>query len=52
MAGTPLHAALTPDTTTSPSPPHLVEGAVTQGWKPAMAALLIAFGDRLEPYLQ
>ena len=33
------------------APPHLVEGAVTQGWKPAMAALLIAFGDRLEPYL-
>jgi putative transposase len=34
------------------APPHLVEGAVTQGWKPAMAALLIAFPDRLEPYLQ
>jgi putative transposase len=33
------------------APPHLVEGVTTQGWKPAMAALLIAFGDRLEPYL-
>ncbi len=34
------------------APPHLVEGAITQGWRPAMAALLIAFGDRVEPYLQ
>jgi hypothetical protein len=34
------------------APPHLVEGAVTQGWKPALAALLIAFPDRLDPYLQ
>jgi putative transposase len=33
------------------APPHLVEGAVTQGWKPAMAALLIAFPDRIDPYL-
>ncbi len=33
------------------APPHLVEGAVTQGWKPAMAALLITFPDRLEAYL-
>jgi putative transposase len=33
------------------APPHLVEGAITQGWKPAMAALLIAFPERIEPYL-
>lgn len=34
------------------APPYLAEGAVTQGWKPEMAALLIDFGDRPEPYLQ
>lgn len=33
------------------APGKLVEGAVTQGWKPAMAEMMIAFGDRLEPYI-
>jgi putative transposase len=31
---------------------RMVEGAVTQNWKPAMAALLIAYPDRLTPYIQ
>jgi hypothetical protein len=31
---------------------RLVEGAVTQNWKPAMGALLIAYPDRLAPYLR
>ncbi|MCW2621130.1 MAG: transposase mutator type [Frankiales bacterium] len=29
----------------------LIEGAVTQGWKPAMAALLITYPDRITPHL-
>ncbi len=33
------------------APPRLVEGAVTQGWRPALAALLIAYPDRLEGHL-
>ena len=31
---------------------RLVEGAVTQNWKPAMGALLIAYRDRLTPYIR
>ncbi|MDX6209478.1 MAG: putative transposase [Frankiales bacterium] len=31
---------------------RLVEGAVTQGWRPALAALLITYPDRLEPYIR
>lgn len=31
---------------------RLVEGAQTQGWKPAMAALLIAFPDRLDNHIR
>jgi putative transposase len=31
---------------------RLVEGAVVQRWKPAMAALLIAFPDRVEPHIR
>jgi putative transposase len=31
---------------------RLVEGAVTQNWKPAMGALLIAYPDRLAPYIR
>jgi putative transposase len=31
---------------------RLIEGAVTQGWKPALAALLIAYPDRLEHYIR
>jgi putative transposase len=30
---------------------RLVEGATVQSWKPALGALAIAFGDRLNPYL-
>jgi putative transposase len=30
---------------------RLVEGAQTQGWKPALSALLIAYPDRLEPHI-
>ena len=31
---------------------RLVEGAVTQGWKPALAALLITLPDRVEPHIR
>ena len=31
---------------------RLVEGATTQHWRPAMAALLITYPDRLEPYIR
>ena len=31
---------------------RLVEGAVTQNWKPAMGALLLAYPDRLAPYIR
>ncbi len=37
---------------TRKAPPKLVEGAVTQNWKPAMGALLIAYPDRLAPYIR
>ena len=33
------------------APGHLVEGATTQGWKPALGALLIAFPDRLTGHI-
>ena len=32
------------------APGYLIEGATTQGWKPALGALLIAFPDRLDHY--
>ncbi len=31
---------------------RLVEGAVTQGWRPALAALLITYPNRLTPHLR
>jgi putative transposase len=31
---------------------RLVEGAVTQQWRPALAALLIAYPDRIGPYVR
>ncbi len=31
---------------------RLVEGAVTQGWRPALAGLLIAFPDRLDQHIR
>jgi putative transposase len=31
---------------------HLVEGAVTQGWKQALGALALAYPDRLAPYIR
>ncbi len=31
---------------------RLVEGGVTQGWRPALSALLIAYPDRLENYIR
>jgi len=31
---------------------RLVEGAITQGWRPALAGLLIAFPDRLDNYIR
>jgi putative transposase len=34
------------------APRRLVEGAVTQGWKPALSALLITYPDRLEPHIR
>lgn len=33
------------------APGYLIEGATTQGWKPALGALLIAFPDRLDHYI-
>lgn len=33
------------------APGRLVEGAVTQGWRAALGALLIAFPDRLTPHI-
>jgi putative transposase len=36
---------------TRKAPGRLVEGAVTQGWRPALAGLLIAFPDRLDNYI-
>ena len=33
------------------APGRLVEGAVVQGWKPALGALALAYPDRLAPYL-
>ena len=33
------------------TPGYLIEGATTQGWRPALGALLIAFPDRLDPYI-
>ncbi len=33
------------------APSRLVQGAVTQGWKPALSALLLAYPDRLEPHI-
>ncbi len=37
---------------TRKAPSRLVEGAVTQGWRPAMAALLIAYPNRLEQHIR
>jgi putative transposase len=34
------------------APGRLVEGVVTQGWKPALAALLMAYPDRVQPYIR
>ena len=34
------------------APGRLVEGTVTQGWKPALAALLITYPDRVEPHIR
>jgi putative transposase len=31
---------------------RLVEGAVTQGWRPALAALLVAYPDRLAQHIR
>lgn len=36
---------------TRKAPGRLVEGAVTQGWKPALNALQLAYPDRLQPYI-
>ncbi len=33
------------------APGHLIEGAVTQGWRAALGALLIAFPDRLTGHI-
>jgi len=41
-----------PKGTPRKAPPRLVEGALTQGWRPALAALLIAYPDRLEGHLR
>jgi len=37
---------------TRKAPGRLVQGATTQGWKPALSALLIAYPDRVEPYIR
>jgi putative transposase len=41
-----------PKSTPRKAPPRLVKGAVTIGWRPALAALLIAYPDRLDGHLR
>ena len=37
---------------TRKAPGHLVEGRTTQGWKPALSALLLAYPERVEPHIR